>query len=44
MFLEEVVEEVLDKETSIIVTTVVAVVVIAVLAIGLCFLIKSKKN
>ena len=44
MFLEEVVEEVLDKETSIIVTTVVAVVVVAVIAIGLCFLIKSKKN
>lgn len=44
MFLEEAVAEVLDKETSIIVTTVVVLVVVAVLATGICFLIKSKKN
>ena len=44
MFLDEVVEEVLDKETSIIVTTVVVVAVVAVLAIAVCFLIKLKKD
>ncbi len=43
MFLDELVQE-LDKETSIIVTTVVVIVVVAVLAIGIGFLIKSKKN
>ena len=44
MFLDEPVNELVNKETRIIVITVVTIVVVAVLAIAVGFLIKSKKN
>lgn len=44
MFLEDVIEQAMDKETTIIVTTIVVIIVVAVIGIALGFLIKSKKN
>ena len=44
MFLDDVIEQAMDKETTIIVTTIVVIIVVGVIGIALGFLIKSKKN